>query len=234
MRELELADGFLNLLLDVSQISTLVIGRHRDHGLERVVHQLGCCVHQLWLRDGAQREGFASSVERQFQHSPRVEAQRIGVAYAHVDQAVAAPNGAGQGALQRCGKLGRKVFVGRAEPSESARIRAKVQLGHVALVPRIDVDQTVYAFQLARELFAQLVQHARVGAEQLDLEWPRATAQIVEHVLQHLHELGAHLGQLALYALPQICLDLGRRTLSVRAQAHHDVTAVQLRGGRRP
>ena len=75
-------------------------------------------------------------------------------------------------------------------------IEAKLQLGCLALDACVEVDQAAHPLEATGYLPCLGLQAGVVGAEELDLDRAGRSGEIVEDVLQHLHELDARLGDL--------------------------------------
>jgi len=75
-----------------------------------------------------------------------------------------------------------------------------------------------------------------VGSEQLELERPRRAGEVVEDVLQDLHELDTNFGIPLFDARAKVGNHLQRRAVTARSvdQADHDVASIQLGGRGRP
>ncbi len=81
-----------------------------------------------------------------------------------------------------------------------AGVEAQLQLGRLALDACVEIDEATHP-RHALGHFPRLGRQARVvGAEELDLDRPGRSREIVEDVLEHLHELHARFGDLALHA----------------------------------
>ena len=122
---------------------------------------------------------------------------------------------------------------GQPEAGGVAGVEAQLQLGRLALDAAIEIDEAAHARHAIGDL-PRLGRQARVvGAEQLDLDRPGRSGEIVEDVLEHLHELDPRLRDLVLHALAGLGDHLLGRLLPfrMRLEAHHDVAATHL--GRR-
>ena len=81
-----------------------------------------------------------------------------------------------------------------------ACVEAQLQLRRVALDASVEVDEAAAPRHALGDLPRLGRKPGVVGAEQLELDRPRGSGQIVEDVLEHLHELHSRLGDLALHA----------------------------------
>ena len=85
-----------------------------------------------------------------------------------------------------------------------AGVEAQLQLGRLALDAGVEVDEAGHPRQALGHL-PRLGPEARVVvAEELDLDRPRRAGEIVEDVLEHLHELDARLRDLVLDPLARL------------------------------
>ncbi len=114
-------------------------------------------------------------------------------------------------------------------------VDAKAQLRGTAFESRVQVHQSRHVVDAFHHLLRLGPQGRVVVAEDLDLDGPWGSRQVVEHVLQHLNVLGARLRHVPddLRAHLRDHLVGGTVALRTRLQADHDVATVDLRRGDR-
>ncbi len=96
----------------------------------------------------------------------------------------------------------------------------------------VEVFETLDVFEAVHHLFGEAREHGGVFAEELHLDGARRPRQVVEHVLKHLNELGARLGDLLGHPAPHVVDHGVGGAPAARAQAHHDVAGVARRRSR--
>src|SRR5262249_12885059 len=158
----------------------------------------------------------------------RIEAHRIRIADAHPDEPIESPNAADDSTPERAPELCLELPGRCLKQRDGVAAHRETELGRLALVAVEQVDDATDVLELLSDPFPDLVELGVVRAEDLDLDRPGTSGQIVQDVLQHLDELDAELGHGAADALPQIGDDLVGRALAVRARlkADHHVAAI--------